>query len=161
MGKLVIILAFALGALLMLESVQATKKCKIYATTVERANHVKFYTVVGIQTRKTEHKPKDNPLNYLQIDKSYQISGDCTAAVKAAQDELKKKNGGSVWFRVTSRADKKRFYNIINPIIEKYSKPKELSIAMAEGDDDFDYDDMIDGENSRHRLQELLLRLLD
>ena len=81
--------------------------------------------------------------------------------MKAAQDELKKKNGGSVWFRVSSHADKKHFYNIINPIIEKYSKPKELSIAMAEGDDDLDYNDMIDGENSRHRLQELLLRLLD
>ena len=158
MGKLVIILVFSLGALLMLETVQATNKCTIYVITgtAQGAKHVKLYTVVGIHTLKTEPDPKDNP----GVDKVYHISGDCTAAVKAVQDELIKKTRGSAWFRVSSHKDRQRFYSIINPIIEKYSKPKELSIAMAEGDDDdYDFDNMIDGENSR--LQELLLRLLD
>ena len=39
--------------------------------------------------------------------------------------------------------------------------PKKLPIAMAEGDDDYGDDNMIDGGNSQIRLQELLLRLLD
>ena len=43
----------------------------------------------------------------------------------------------------------------INGAIKDYSIPE----AMAEGDDDDST--MIDGENSRLRLQELLLRLLD
>ena len=46
-------------------------------------------------------------------------------------------------------------FNDVDPIIKKYSMPKKLSIAMAEGDDDCD-----DG-NSRYHLQELLLCLLE
>ena len=39
--------------------------------------------------------------------------------------------------------------------------PKKLSIAIAEGDNDCDDDNMIDGGNSQIRLQELLLHLLN
>ena len=46
--------------------------------------------------------------------------------------------------------------------MKKYLKPnKKLPIAMAEDDDDYDDDNMIDSGNARLRLQELLLRLLD
>ena len=52
----------------------------------------------------------------------------------------------------------KHFNDVVDPIIKKYSK---LPIAMAEGDDDYDDDNMIDSGNSQIHLQELILRLLD
>ena len=103
-------------------------------------------------------------LNYSlkHLLKTFHVS-DCEAALKAVEDNLKRLKviGGFEWFRVSSKEDLKCFNDVVDPIIEKYSMPKKLPIAMAEGDDDYDDDNMIDGGNSQIRLLELLSRLLN
>ena len=168
MGRLVIILAFSLGALLMLESAQAGKDCNIYVIRVRKPNNIHeqgYIVTTSVKELISKYKSmkKNNPKIKLlfEKDKTYHVSN-CKAALEAVKDKIKDISGGREWFHVTTHEDRKYFYSVVDPLMKKYLKPnKKLPIAMAEDDDDYDDDNMIDSGNARLRLQELLLRLLD
>ena len=173
MGRLVIILAFSLGALLMLESVQATKDCKIYIFTMKKRGipnnevRIRWYTVRGSHQPSLQILKKKFPQNEVQIAQVLHFHAkNCKVVLDAVEKRLKEVEG-SLWLKaLPSRGvheDLAHFYSIISPVIGTYSMPKKLpiNIAMAEADNDYDDENMIDGENSRIHLQELLLRLLD
>ena len=172
MGKLIIFLAFSLGALLMLESVQASKDCRSYGVkgfiyimkmTKPGKDYDQWYKIgasVNPDTR-LKNLQTGNP-NKLQLVKKFHVS-DCKKAEDAIKVELKdtlkfgKGDGGSEWLRVKNPFEMISLAAAIEGVTKHYSI--HITKAMAEGDDDDST--MNDGENSRLHLQELLLRLLD
>ena len=162
MGKLVIVLAFSLGALLMLESVQATE-CDIHIIRMTMPGNIvkdkpcsESYKIVS--TIDLKRLQTDIPNNYylLQTFTKFHVS-DC----KMAEDALKKdkdlKHLLGTWFQIKSPLAMTAVVTDIQEAIKKFILPK----AMAEGDDD-DYN-MIDGGNSQNPnpILKLLSRPLD
>ena len=110
MGKLVIILAFTLGALLMLESVEATIDCKIYVLKMTKLgnDHV-WYTVEG-NPKYLEILKKSFPLNKIQIVAIFDVHvSDCMVALKNIEENVLFYNKDSRWFEVKDKLDLLRF----------------------------------------------------
>ena len=168
MGKLVIILAFALGTLLMLESVQASDDCRsegkkgyiyiIKMTKVGKAYEQcsEWYKIGASINPKNRLKTLQTGNPYkLQLVNSFYVSN-CKKAEKALKEKwekfsLGKGGGGTEWFQVKSPLLMMLFAGDIAQVIKEYSPSK----AMAEGDNDDNI--MIDSENSQIHLQKLLL----
>ena len=169
MGKLVIFLAFSLGALLMLESVQAGKDCNINVIKMTIPGNKKLNECYTVE-KSTDYEilKESNPLNKLEIFTTFHVS-DCKAALDTAKTDLLLKAPlwfkdaaktnlllkAPLWFKASNHEDVIFFSSIVYPAIKPYLK--KLPIAMAEGDDDDNI--MIDHENSQICLRELLSHL--
>ena len=172
MGKLVIILVFSLGALLMLESVQASNDCRsegkpgyIYVMEmIKPGTRSEWYKIGASINPKSRLKTlqSGNP-HRIKLVNTFRVSN-CKAAESALKKNLGlslgKGDGGTEWVQVESHLDILYLATEILKVVSKYMYEENLlSKAMAEGDNDDNT--MNDGENSRLHLQELLLRLLD
>ena len=170
MGKLVIILVFSLGALLMLGSVQASNDCRsegkpgyIYVMEmIKPGTRSEWYKIGASINPKSRLKTlqSGNP-HQIQLVNAFYVSN-CKAAESALKKNLGlslgKGDGGTEWVQVKSRVDILYLVTEILKVVNKYEE-NLLSKAMAEGDNDDST--MTDGENSCLRLQELLLHLLN
>jgi hypothetical protein len=171
MGKLVItILAFTLGALMMLESVGASNDCRSYNTkgyvyiirmdskTLKADEGGQWYKIGGTIDfkKRLPTLQTGNPYKLEQI-KQYKVS-DCKRAEQNVKRKLDSKSkfvkgsGGTEWYKVKP-SDLTSFVTEV----EKVTKNFIESLANAEGDND----DMIDSGHPRFHLQKLLMRLLD
>ena len=176
MGKLVIILVFTLGALLMLQSV-AGDGCRSYGVK----GYVYIIQMGGIRMMGSLPFGKHGQwfkvgasvdpakrLQVLQTGNPYYLKGVAKYLVsdcKKAEEDIQKDSnlnfgsggGGKEWYLAQSPKDVDLLFNIVEKHAKSYQiHKKENEAEVEEGDND-----MTDSGNSRRRLQKLLTYLLN
>lgn len=169
MGKLVIILVFTLGVLLMLESAQAGNDCRSYGVQ----GYVYVIRMTGRHSNGYWYKvgasldPKQR-LRNLQTGNPYRLTllgtfhvSDCKRAEEGIKNDpnltLGRGDGGTEWYKITSPTEEEILKKIIQKHVKLYPTCTKESEAVVEDSDD----DTTDSGHSHRRLQTLLTYLLN